>query len=84
MGREKAKQPKRIAEKLRQVRLALEMSQDEMARALERQEVKVYKAYISLYEAGERVPTLLITLAYARIAGVPVETIIDDKLDLPK
>ena len=83
MGRGKAEQPTRLAEKLKQIRLSLEMSQDGMAKALERHGVKVYKGYVSLFETGGRVPTLLITLAYARIAGVTVEILIDDELDLP-
>ena len=39
-------------------------------------------ARISEYEKGKREPNLLIILAYARVARVPVEFIIDDDLDL--
>ena len=83
MGSEKTAKPERLAEKLKQIRLALEMSQEGMAQALERQGVKSYKAYVSYYESGVRVPNLLVVLAYARIAGVPMETLVDDELDLP-
>lgn len=83
MGRGKAEQPTRIAEKLKQIRLDLGFSQGEMTKALEAQGVKVQRTYVALYEISDRVPTLLITLAYARIAGVAVETLIDDNLDLP-
>ncbi|MGC2238608.1 MAG: helix-turn-helix transcriptional regulator [Pyrinomonadaceae bacterium] len=84
MGRGKAEQPTRIAEKLRQIRLDLGFTQDEMAKALEAHGVKIYRGYVGSFEIGARVPSLLVTLAYARIAGVSVETLIDDKLDLPK
>jgi transcriptional regulator with XRE-family HTH domain len=71
MGRGKQEQPQRIAEKLRQIRLSLGLTQDEMAKRLESQNVKVYRGYVGLF------------MAYARIAGVPMETLCDDKLELP-
>lgn len=83
MGRDKAERPRRLAEKLRQVRIALGFTQDEMARALEKQKVKVYRAYVSLYETGERVPSIPTILAYARIANVSMESLCDDEMDLP-
>ena len=83
MGREKAEKPTRLAAKLKQIRLTLGMSQSEMTKALERQGVKIQRTSVALYEISDRAPTLLITLAYARIAGVSMETLVDDKLDLP-
>jgi transcriptional regulator with XRE-family HTH domain len=38
---------------------------------------------ISEYELGKREPTLMVLLQYARIAGIYVEDLIDDELDLP-
>ncbi|MET0754443.1 MAG: helix-turn-helix transcriptional regulator [Pyrinomonadaceae bacterium] len=84
MGRGKAEQPKLIAQKLRQIRLSLGMTQDEMARAIERQGVKIYRAYVGLYEISERVPTVLVIMAYARIANISMETLCDDKMELPE
>jgi transcriptional regulator with XRE-family HTH domain len=84
MGRARQEKPERIAQKLKDIRLSLGFTQEEMAKALEVHEVKVYRGYIGSFEIGARVPNLLVTLAYARIAGVSVETLIDDKLDLPK
>lgn len=83
MGRSKAKQPERIAEKLRTIRLNLGWTQDEMAQALEKHEITVYRGYVGLYEIGERMPTILTLLAYSRIADISLETLVDDKLDLP-
>ena len=42
----------------------------------------VYKR-ISEYESGRREPSLLVLLAYGRVAGIHLEEIVDDKLELP-
>jgi hypothetical protein len=39
---------------------------------------------ISGYERGVREPPLLILLKYSRIAGVYLEVLVDDTLDLPE
>ncbi len=74
--------PERLAEKLRQVRVALGLSQTEMHRRLGVEEMIPY-THISRYETGLREPPLQILLRYARVAGVPTEVLIDDELDLP-
>ena len=74
--------PKRLAEKLRQIRLELGFSQTDMHRRLETEE-KILYTRISDYELDKNEPSLMIILAYARVAGVHVEDIIDDELDLP-
>jgi transcriptional regulator with XRE-family HTH domain len=74
--------PERLAEKLRQIRNGLELSQSEMLRRLGVEELISYHQ-ISRYETGDREPPLKILLQYARIAGVHVEDLIDDELDLP-
>jgi hypothetical protein len=42
------------------------------------------QASISGYESGTREPPLPVLLAYARAAGVWVDVLIDDDLDMPK
>jgi transcriptional regulator with XRE-family HTH domain len=74
--------PERLAEKLRQIRLALGLSQTEMHRRLETEEQIPYTR-ISDYELDKNEPSLMTILAYARAAGVHVEDIVDDELDLP-
>jgi transcriptional regulator with XRE-family HTH domain len=74
--------PERLAEKLRQIRLALGLSQPEMLRRLGLEESMRY-ARISEYETGQREPSLLTLLAYSRVAGVHMEVLADDGLDLP-
>ena len=75
--------PKRLAEKLRQIRVTLNLSQTEMHRRLEVEELIAY-TQLSKYESGLREPLLQILLQYARVAGVPTEVLIDDELDLPE
>ncbi len=74
--------PERLAEKLRQIRLALGLSQPEMLRRLGLEESMQY-ARISEYETGQREPSLLTLLAYSRVAGVHMEVLADDEMDLP-
>ncbi len=83
MGTNKAERPKRLTEKLRRIRLKLGLSQVGMAEALEKFDVKMYPGYVGSYETNARVPSYPVVLAYARLARVSVEQIIDDELDLP-
>jgi len=76
------RRPERLGEKLRQIRLALGLSQSEMLRRLEAEEVITYHQ-ISGYESGKREPPLQILLQYARVSGVSMEALADDALDLP-
>ncbi len=75
--------PKRLSEKLRQIRIALGLSQPEMLKHLRVEEMIAYHR-ISEYESGKREPLLMILLQYARVARVPTEVLIDDDLDLPE
>jgi transcriptional regulator with XRE-family HTH domain len=81
MGNARPK-PKRLAEKLRQIRESLGLSQTEMLRNLGLEEEMKY-ARISEYETGQREPSLLTLLAYSRLAGVHMEMLADDEADLP-
>jgi transcriptional regulator with XRE-family HTH domain len=83
MGRKARPKPKRLAEKLLQVRLALGLSQGELFWRLDVEEFSELKR-ISDYETGKNEPPLPVLLAYARLAGICVDTLIDDAVDLPK
>jgi len=74
--------PERLAEKLVRIRAKLGLSQTGMSAALERQGVKVRASSVALYELGLRVPGLLTIVAYAEIAGLSTDKLINDKLDL--
>jgi transcriptional regulator with XRE-family HTH domain len=74
--------PKRLAEKLLQIRNALGISQTELWRRLEVEDEISFKR-ISKYELDQNEPPLSVLLQYARVAGVHMEALVDDELDLP-
>ena len=82
MGVRARQRPGRLAEKLLQIRMSLGLSQSQLLRRLELEDAISYKK-ISDYERGEREPSLLILLQYARAANVSTDVLIDDELDLP-
>lgn len=82
MGRVKRPQPKRIAEKLLQIRLRLDLSQNEIIRWMGL-ENELKREEISDFERGKRIPSLIVTLHYARAYGVTADVLIDDELDVP-
>ncbi len=83
MGRSSRPKPQKLAEKLKQIRNHLGLSQTEMLMRLKYDpDKKELRSVISAYELAKREPTLLDLLAYARMAKVPVENLIDDELEL--
>ncbi len=76
------RKPERLGGKLLQIRESLGLSQTEMLRRLEADDLITYHQ-ISGYESGKREPPLQILLQYARVARVCLEVIVDDDLDLP-
>jgi len=74
--------PERLPEKLLQIRVALGLSQSELLRRLGLEEQMDYRR-ISEFERGTTEPHLTVLLQYARAAGVHMEDIVDDELDLP-
>ena len=83
MGRGSREKPERLGEKLVQIRNALDLSQAEMVRRLVPRS-KLTRNDISKYERDLREPSLLLLLRYARVAGISVDELLDDELDLPK
>lgn len=83
MGRAARMKPERLAAKLKAIREALGLSQGEMWRRLGLEEQVSYKA-ISSYENGTTEPPLPVLLTYAKLAGVCVDYLIDDAMDLPR
>ena len=73
--------PKHLAKKLLQIRRSLGASQGELVQRLGVQDL-IDHTTISKYELDKNEPPLAILLAYARLAGIPVEQIIDDELEL--
>jgi transcriptional regulator with XRE-family HTH domain len=82
MGRRPRIQPDRLSEKLVQIRTALGLSQSELLRSFGLEEAMDYRR-ISEFERGTTEPPLVVVLQYARVAGVHMEDLVDDELDLP-
>lgn len=82
MGKRPRRKPKRLAEKLLAIRAALGLSQTQMVKRLGA-EGMIVPGQISEFETDKREPSLIVLLEYARLAGVCVDVLIDDKLDLP-
>ncbi len=82
MGRKARIKPARLSEKLLQIRNFLGLSQSEMLRRLGFEDLIDYRR-ISEFELAEAEPPLPVLLQYARVAGVHMEDIVDDELDLP-
>lgn len=82
MGRRERMKPKRLAEKLKQIRSRLELSQTAMVRRLGFEGV-LTKSEISDFEHGRYEPNLLVLLAYSELANVYIEALVVDGRDLP-
>jgi len=83
MGRAARKKPQRLGRKLVAIRESLGLTQDEMLEKLNLDGLRRRSA-VSGYELGTREPSFDILLAYAELAGVYVDVLIDDRLNLPK
>src|SRR5262249_19536240 len=81
MGGAARSKPARLAEKLLLIRTSLGLSQNGMIKRLGMSE-EVVREDISKFELGKREPSLPVLLAYARVANVWVDVLIDDALDL--
>jgi transcriptional regulator with XRE-family HTH domain len=84
MGRSRQPRPERLAEKLREIRFKLGLSQPLMYERLKNVNAPLYAGYVGSFETGEKVPSLQVVLKYARVAGITMELIVDDELDLPE
>jgi transcriptional regulator with XRE-family HTH domain len=82
MGRSSRPGPAHLAYKLRQIRTALGLSQDGMLERLGFTN-ELFRSSISGYELGKREPPLPVLLRYAKVAGVWIDALVDDDVDLP-
>jgi transcriptional regulator with XRE-family HTH domain len=76
------RRPERLAEKLLQIRITLGLSQAEFHKRLGVEQDKSYTR-ISDYELDKNEPSLIVLLEYARVAGVHLEEVVDDRMELP-
>jgi transcriptional regulator with XRE-family HTH domain len=83
MGRANRVRPARLAEKLLHIRKALGLTQEQMIERLDYSASRLHPQNVSGFETGEREPSLLVILAYARCMGISTDFLIDDGLELP-
>jgi transcriptional regulator with XRE-family HTH domain len=74
--------PKNLSKKLKQIRLKAGLSQTAIVRALNYAQSPLYPSEVSQFERGERQPSLMLSLAYARLGGVSLCVLADDELSL--
>lgn len=74
--------PKKLARKLAQIRMNLGLSQAEMVKALYYKASPLRASQISRFEGGKREPSSMVLLAYAKLAKISTDVLIDDGLDL--
>lgn len=89
MGTARRTVPKYLSKKLLMVRTELGLSLEGMVKAVESEliilghsQIKIYSGNISEFEHNKREPNLPVLLAYARLAKVNLEYLVDDKLEL--
>ena len=71
-----------MAKKLKRIRIELGIGQAEMARLLNHGPSPPDGAMVSRFERGEREPNLFVIVAYARLAQVSTDVLIDDQWSL--
>ncbi|HEX3557910.1 MAG TPA: helix-turn-helix transcriptional regulator [Pyrinomonadaceae bacterium] len=85
MGRKAREKPRRLAEKLLRIRNRIDggLSQEEMVKRLGLAS-EFDRTYISKWEGAVIEPPLRVLLRYAQVAGVILDILADDNLDLPR
>jgi|ERR1051325_9017492 transcriptional regulator with XRE-family HTH domain len=75
--------PERLAEKLSTIRRELNLSQRGLIRRMGLTN-ELTQAEVSMFESGRRIPSLLVLREYAVLAGVWMDVLVSDDIDLPK
>lgn len=90
MGLKKRVIPRALPRKLKFIRSYFNLTLEELSTKIENEleklgyaDIKVYTGSITEFEKGKREPQLPVLLAYAHIANVYVDILINDNLELP-
>jgi transcriptional regulator with XRE-family HTH domain len=84
MGTKKRPVPARLPEKLLKIRKLLDLTQEQLAERMSHLPSAPQPGHISRFEQGLREPNLLYLLEISRLSGVPLEVLLDDRLDVPE
>ena len=83
MGKNPRRRQRQLSDKLRQIRESLKLSQNEILLRMGLSE-ELTRNIISNYEHGHREPPLHVLLQYAHLAGLCLDVLVDDDLEVPK
>lgn len=83
MGKAPGYKPKRLGQKIVEIRRKLGLSQNGLIRHLGLTD-ELFQGDISAFELGNRIPDLRTLLLLSNALGVYVDALIDDDLDLPE
>lgn len=72
------RRPKLLPQKLVLIREHLNLTQAQIKESLDLSQA----ARVSEYESGKRTPPLEVVLGYSRLARVPMESLVDDRISL--
>jgi transcriptional regulator with XRE-family HTH domain len=84
MGRSRRPKPIYLASKLKQIRVRMNLSQEKIVERLNYDKSPLVASQISEFENDKREPPVQLLLAYARMACIPMEYLVDDELPLPE
>ncbi len=91
MGRGRRTLPAQMPRKLETIRTQLGFNLEEMISAINKKilaggysDVKIFRSHILEFEKGVREPQLPVLLAYAQIANLYVDILINDDLKIPE
>lgn len=84
MGSARRPLPEQLPSKLLKIRRLLGLTQEQMAERLSHLKPPPQPGLISRLEQGKREPSLFMLLEYARMAGVAMEILVDDEVNLPQ
>jgi transcriptional regulator with XRE-family HTH domain len=75
--------PKRLGVKLRQIRVALGLTQEEMLKLLDLPSV-ISQSTLSAYERNAKLPPYFVLARYGDVANIWIDVLVRDSLDLPE
>lgn len=75
--------PRKLGAKLRQIRMALDLTQEEMLKLLDLPSV-ISQTTISAYERNAKLPPYFVLARYGDVANVWIDVLVLDSLDLPE
>ncbi len=84
MGRSNRIRPTKLGEKLKAIRESFGLTQEELIERLDYNSSALHHQNISGFEKNTREANLLILIAYCDLAGICLDILVRDEIDLPE